>query len=330
MAAAAAQRRMQHAVLGRGTGARGMAGAAAEPEAKRQRRRRRVGIAGYGELGRVLADAVMQDEAAAGGCSELAFVWNRSVDKITAAARVPQDKVLEDLGDFRRMRPDLVIEVAHPAITRERAADFISFCDFMPGSPSAFADPCLDSVVDSAASGGVCNALYIPSGAMWGATDIQRMAKRGSLSALRVEMRFHPQALKLQGELGARVAELLRQGESASPAETLLYEGPVRGLCPLAPNNVNTMACAALAAAPALGFDSVQGRLYAHWDHAHVVTVEAEGPPRADCGGERLRVATTRRNPAKPGAVTGTATYLSFVSSLFDACAGRPAGLHFV
>ena len=37
---------------------------------------------------------------------------------------------------------------------------------------------------------------------------------------------------------------------------------PVRELCPLAPNNVNTMSCAALAAHN-LGFDGVQGCLIA-------------------------------------------------------------------
>ena len=39
-----------------------------------------------------------------------------------------------------------------------------------------------------------------------------------------------------------------------------LYYGPVRQLCPLAPNNVNTMAAAAVAASN-LGFDKVLGRL---------------------------------------------------------------------
>ncbi len=38
------------------------------------------------------------------------------------------------------------------------------------------------------------------------------------------------------------------------------FEGPVRGLCPLAPNNVNTMAAASLAAYN-LGFDGVVGVL---------------------------------------------------------------------
>ena len=42
--------------------------------------------------------------------------------------------------------------------------------------------------------------------------------------------------------------------------ETVLYDGPIRDLAPLAPNNVNTMAAAALAA-PNLGFDGVQARL---------------------------------------------------------------------
>lgn len=39
-----------------------------------------------------------------------------------------------------------------------------------------------------------------------------------------------------------------------------LLTGSVRGLCPLAPNNVNTMATAAIAAHN-LGFDHVQGCL---------------------------------------------------------------------
>lgn len=38
----------------------------------------------------------------------------------------------------------------------------------------------------------------------------------------------------------------------------ILYEGPVRDLCPLAPNNVNTMACLAIFG---IGFDRTVGRL---------------------------------------------------------------------
>ena len=42
----------------------------------------------------------------------------------------------------------------------------------------------------------------------------------------------------------------------------MLFLGPVRDLCPLAPNNVNTMAVASIAAHN-LGFDGVQGCLIA-------------------------------------------------------------------
>jgi aspartate dehydrogenase len=41
--------------------------------------------------------------------------------------------------------------------------------------------------------------------------------------------------------------------------EFVLFEGSVRDLCPLAPNNVNTMASAALAGFN-LGFDKVKAR----------------------------------------------------------------------
>ena len=68
-------------------------------------------------------------------------------------------------------------------------------------------------------------------------------------------MKKHPSAFKLTGHL----AELVKtvEGEPLT-----LYCGPVRDLCPLAPNNVNTMACAAIAA-HSLGFDGVIGCLVA-------------------------------------------------------------------
>ncbi len=49
--------------------------------------------------------------------------------------------------------------------------------------------------------------------------------------------------------------------------------GPVRGLCPLAPNNVNTMAAAAIAAHN-LGFDKVTGCLIADLRYHHLSHVQ--------------------------------------------------------
>jgi aspartate dehydrogenase len=87
-------------------------------------------------------------------------------------------------------------------------------------------------------------------------------------------MKKHPSSLKLGGDLAARnTAALTTEGE------TVLYDGtnflarsvymsdvshigPVRDLCALAPNNVNTMAAASIAAVN-LGFGQVRARLVA-------------------------------------------------------------------
>merc|ERR1712080_657823 len=121
-------------------------------------------------------------------------------------------------------------------------------------------------------------------------------------------MKKHPDAFKLNGDLKDKNA-------SVTDTEVELYRGPVRDLCPLAPNNVNTMAAAAVAATN-LGFDGTVGRLVADpgiqdW---HVVEVDVEGP--VGPGGNKFSVRTVRSNPASVGAVTGSATYGSFLSSL--------------
>ena len=58
----------------------------------------------------------------------------------------------------------------------------------------------------------------------------------------------------------------------------------------------------------------------------HIVEVDAWGP--GDMSADRaFHVHTERRNPADPGAVTGTATYMSFFSSL-KCAVGRGPGVH--
>jgi len=63
-------------------------------------------------------------------------------------------------------------------------------------------------------------------------------------------MTKHPSCLKLNGEL-----KLLN--DSMVDKAVTLYDGPVRQLCPLAPNNINTMAVASMAACN-LGMDKVR------------------------------------------------------------------------
>ncbi len=71
-------------------------------------------------------------------------------------------------------------------------------------------------------------------------------------------MTKHPDSFKLTGNL----AEKLDRTDFSDNQPVVLFEGPVRELCPLAPNNVNTMAAAAVAANN-LGLDRTVGKLIA-------------------------------------------------------------------
>ncbi|XP_047295019.1 aspartate dehydrogenase domain-containing protein isoform X4 [Homo sapiens] len=215
-------------------------------------------------------------------------------------------------------RPDLVVEVAHPKIIHESGAQILRHANLLVGSPSALSDQTTERQLLEA-SQHWDHAVFVARGALWGAEDIRRLDAAGGLRSLRVTMATHPDGFRLEGPLAA--------AHSPGPC-TVLYEGPVRGLCPFAPRNSNTMAAAALAA-PSLGFDGVIGVLVADTSltDMHVVDVELSGPRGPT--GRSFAVHTRRENPAEPGAVTGSATVTAFWQSLLACCQlpSRP-GIH--
>ena len=272
--------------------------------------KRRIGIVGYGHLGKYLVDEILKNDAL-----ELAFVWNRTQSVIDG--HVEPKYILTDLKDFKGRQADLIVEVAHPSITRDFGAAFLEAADYMIGSPTALADRDIDELMRKSAGK---HGLYVPRGALWGGEDIERMANRGTLQALKITMKKPPQSLKLEEPLKSKNAEV---GDTA----VVLYDGPVRDLCPMAPNNVNTMAAAAIAAHN-LGFDKTQGSIIADpsltdW---HVIEVELWGPGDIE-NDTAFHCKTLRRNPAKVGHVTGSATYASFLASVLSAH-GKGPGVH--
>lgn len=62
--------------------------------------------------------------------------------------------------------------------------------------------------------------IFVPCGAFWGASDITKMANKGSLKGLKVTMKKHPSSLKLSGSL----KEFLDQCAPLQK-ELVLYEG---------------------------------------------------------------------------------------------------------
>uniref|UniRef100_A0A8C4LUS4 Aspartate dehydrogenase domain containing n=1 Tax=Equus asinus TaxID=9793 RepID=A0A8C4LUS4_EQUAS len=269
---------------------------------------RRVGVVGYGRLGQSLVSHLLTKGPELG--LELVFVWNR--DPARMAGSVPPSLQLQNPVCWH---PDLVGGPWVPA--HESGAQILRYANLLwksklPG-PRSPVTPLLE------ASRRWDHAVFVARGALWGTEDIARLDAAGGLQSLRVTMATHPDGFRLEGALAA--------AHSTGP-RTVLYEGPVRGLCPFAPRNSNTMAAAALAA-PSLGFDRVIGVLVADLSltDTHVVDVELSGPPGPT--GRSFAVHTHRENPAEPGAVTGSATVTAFWHSLLGCCQlpSRP-GIH--
>ncbi|KAF4116240.1 aspartate dehydrogenase domain-containing protein isoform X2 [Onychostoma macrolepis] len=263
----------------------------------------KVGIVGYGHLGQFLVEKIQKEGPEAG--LQLAFVWNRNADKLRDS--LPKELILHDLSDFTHRDTDVIVEVCHPKIVKEFGLRFLSHAHFLVGSPSALSDPQLEQDLCTAAKQHG-KTLYVPSGALWGGQDIQKMNDSGTLRALSIRMSKHPSCFRLTGGLLSDWTE----GEG----RRVLYHGSVAELCPIAPNNVNTMAAAAIAASK-LGFNGVTGEIVSDTalSDYHIVEVEITGP-------DGFTVKTVRQNPAKLGAVTGNATYNSFWSSLL-VCKGH-------
>lgn len=235
--------------------------------------KRRVGIVGYGNLGKFLVQA-LRDRSEK---YEIAFIWNRSKDKL---ADLAAHETIENLDEFESRSADLIVEVAHPNILKTYGERFLASADLLVGSPTAFADSeVADRLFALANRPESSFGLYIAAGALWGGQDIKKMNDLGLLRGLAVTMKKHPDSLKLVGELGERLDNFKRNDERyLHGGEYVVYEGSVSELCPLAPNNVNTMAVAALAATPSLSFHQVKARLVADSNlEAHVIVIEVFG-----------------------------------------------------
>ena len=291
----------------------------------------RIGLLGFGHLGQFIHEHWQKEAVQSKHDFELVFIWNRTKD-IFANYDHPlrQELIVSTIEEGLQRQPELVVEVAHPDIVERYAEQILDVCDLFIGSPTALAHAPLEALLrrKSATSG---RAIYIGAGAFWGAEDIVKMNERNTLRSLTITMKKHPDSFKLNEPLHSKlVDERKKLGDQQS--EILVYAGPVRDLCRWAPNNVNTMAIGATVASH-LGFDGVQGRLIADASliDRHVVEIELTGPTTTidDQNIVEFHVKTTRTNPAPVGVVTGTATLLSFISSIKRA-KGHTTGIHVV
>ena len=249
--------------------------------------RPRIGIVGFGLIGSyVYRQIVTRPELGL----DVAFVHNRSPGRV---AHLPPDTVLDDLGDFAGREPDLVVELAHPSVTAAHGVAFLRHTDYMPLSLTAFADARLErALLDTAEVHGT--RLYVPHGAVVG---LEAVAEgRDQWSEVTMVMRKSPSSIDFSEH-----PTLTAEGIAS---DTVIYDGPTRGICGLFPRNVNSHAALALGG---IGFDRTRSVLIAVPDsHTSDIEIVARG--------EAADLTIRRVSPMK--GVSGMFTLISALASV--------------
>jgi predicted dinucleotide-utilizing enzyme len=262
---------------------------------------KRIGIIGFGFIGRYIYEQIGAGQVPG---LEVAFVWNRSGERISD---LPPDIVLPDLADFAGREPDMLVEMAHPAISAQYGVSILSHCDYMMLSVTAMADHGVsEALLEAAERAGT--SLFIPHGALVGVDSLREGT--GNWEQVGITFRKHPDSL----DFAATDID-----PSTITAETIVFDGSVRDIARRFPRNVNTMATCALAT---LGFDDTHAVLIAD---PSLTTMSAEVVAVAKDGG-RLE---TRKVEQAVG-VSGTGMLASQLGSIRRAALGGPPGMSFV
>lgn len=260
----------------------------------------RVGLIGLGFIGSQVYERVCAQPDLG---LEVAFVHNRSPGRLQG---VPAELVLEDLAQSPGRRADLVVEMAHPEYTRRYGEHFLSHSDYLPLSVTALADDGLrERLRGQAQRSG--RHLYIPRGALMGTEDL--LTWRHMWEQVEITFIKNPQNIDFS-ESDFDPGRII--------GETVVYDGPARGIARLYPRNVNTMITCALAT---VGLDRCRARLIAS-PGLNVAIAEVKATGR---DGAKLEMRKTQ----PMSGVSGTELIESQFRSILRA-AGAAAAMDFV
>ncbi|MEW6673036.1 MAG: aspartate dehydrogenase domain-containing protein [Thermodesulfobacteriota bacterium] len=255
---------------------------------------KRIGIIGYGQIGSSIYEQIQQSPELN---LEVVFIYEADQQK---KKLMPAEVALESMDHAADFKPDLVVEAAHPKAVGRFAETVLQQTDLMIMSVSALADADLEEKIRS-----TCRKhgthLYIPHGATLGLDGLKDGIS--IWEEVTITMKKNPKNLNFDA-----VPDKCAQDISA---QTVLYDGPTRGVLPLYPKNVNSHATLAMAT---LGMDRTRSVLVA--DPALDLSVI-----EIDAFGAGTRIHIERSNPIK--GVTGKLTILSVMESIKNIFGGR-------
>lgn len=254
---------------------------------------KKIGLIGFGRIGSYLYDKIS-------GNKELVvdFVYEPLKEK---TERLDRSIVMQDMEMVLDREVDLVVEAADFRVVKDYAPHLLKKTDMMVLSVTALADEELESTINR-----ICEEngtrIGIPHGALLGMDGI--FDARESLTDVQVITTKNPRNIDFSFTDKYQADDITE--------ETVLYDGPTRGICSMFPRNVNAHAVVALSG---LGFDRTRSKLITdpHSDDAlqHVI---AEG------GGTLLEI---KRSSVIKG-VTGEYTLISLYGSIVRALSSPP------
>ena len=260
----------------------------------------RIGVIGYGYVGRHLVDSILRRPADLA----LAFVSTRDRSKLLD---LPEDVVARSPSEARTFSPSLIVECAHPDISHRYGAEFLAFSDYMPLSVNALADANVEASLREAATRSG-RRLFIPHGALIGLDNL--VETRDEWTDVTITFRKHPDNVDFAAS-GIDRSQIRER--------RVLYDGPVRGIASLFPRNVNTMATCALAT---VGLDRCRAVLEVDPD-LDVAVAEVRAVAKDGSIHES-------KKQQKMQGVSGTEMLASQLGSVLRATGVHPTGVVFV
>ena len=243
----------------------------------------RVGLIGYGLIGQAVREMIESNDNG----MEVVFINDADTSRLTDLG----DLGLEDLGDFDSRSADLIVEMAHPDVTRKWGTKILEKTNYMFISVTALADRDLELSIEATTAKHSTRA-FVPHGGVVGMDAL--LENRDIWQSVDVVMKKSPKNV----DCAAAGVD-----PDSITEETVLYDGPTRGICPMFPRNVNTHAAIAYAG---IGFDRTRSRLIVDpsWSDA-TVAIHAKAPG-VDLKVERVEEITGVTGASTPASIYNT------------------------